>query len=107
MDANINYFPPHSRPGYNPEKPDQKINKHNKVRSRPRPAPRKGSARAKKRMGREAIKAGMAATLTLSMLTGLKIVKPMKLHGPVSWAFVGLTLAHTLIYEIPNKKVTR
>ncbi|MEG3640723.1 hypothetical protein [Magnetococcus sp. PR-3] len=61
----------------------------------------------RRRVGREAIKAGMAASLAVSMLTGMRMMKPMKLHGPASWVFVGLTLAHTLIYEIPNSRVKR
>ncbi|WP_041641371.1 hypothetical protein [Magnetococcus marinus] len=99
MDANVNYFAPATRPAQALKQPAVAA-----PRPRNRPAARQTPTRTKRRMGREAIKAGMAATLTLSMLTGLRIIKPMSLHGPVSWAFVGLTLAHTLIYEIPNKK---
>ncbi|MBF0187917.1 MAG: hypothetical protein HQL50_08315 [Magnetococcales bacterium] len=75
-------------------------------KGRGRPKARRSPAAARRRLGREAVKAGMAATLSLSMLTGLKVVKPMKLHGPVSWAFVGLTVAHMLIYELPKKRAS-
>ncbi|MEO5343327.1 MAG: hypothetical protein H7842_08320 [Gammaproteobacteria bacterium SHHR-1] len=58
---------------------------------------------SKRRVGKEAVKAGMATSLGVAMLTGLKILKPMSLHGPASWIFVGLTLVHTLVYELPNR----
>ncbi|GAB6053012.1 hypothetical protein JCM17960_18320 [Magnetospira thiophila] len=68
-----------------------------------RPTPK----RSMRRVGKEAVKAGMAASLAVTMLTGLKIIRPMKWHGPASWLFVGLTLAHTLVYEIPNKRASK
>ncbi len=104
MDSNVDCFIPKSDPATADVFTEQKNGVVTRSANRSRPAPRKRSTRTKRRMGREAIKAGMAATLTMSMLTGMRVIKPMKLHGPFSWAFVGLTLAHTLIYEIPNKK---
>ncbi|CCQ72709.1 hypothetical protein [Magnetospira sp. QH-2] len=82
------------------------VSPHNRP-PRSRPKARATPKRSVRRVGKEAVKAGMAASLAVTMLTGLKIVKPMKLHGPASWLFVGLTLAHTLVYEIPNKRATK
>jgi hypothetical protein len=82
----------------------------NPVPSAKRTRPERSAAAAakrpvasKRRVGKEAVKAGMATSLGVAMLTGLKILKPMSLHGPASWIFVGLTLVHTLVYELPNK----
>ncbi|OSM08656.1 hypothetical protein [Magnetofaba australis] len=71
-----------------------------KARLNPRRKPR--AANSKRRLGKEAVKAGMSITLALSMLTGLRVVKPFSLHAPVSWLFVAFVLVHTLVYEIPN-----
>jgi hypothetical protein len=57
-----------------------------------------------RRKGREVVKAGMAGSLAVTMLTGLKILRPMRIHPVASWIFVGLTLAHMLLYEAPSKK---
>ncbi|MEO5367702.1 MAG: hypothetical protein H7831_15360 [Magnetococcus sp. WYHC-3] len=46
----------------------------------------------------------MAASLAVSMLTGLRLMKPFSLHPVASWVFVGLTLVHTLVYELPNNR---
>ncbi|MEO5377641.1 MAG: hypothetical protein H7832_07670 [Magnetococcus sp. DMHC-6] len=65
----------------------------------------RGSVGVKNRkVGREAVKAGMAASLAVSLLTGLKLLRPMAMHPVASWLFLGLTVAHTLIYEMPVRK---
>jgi hypothetical protein len=57
-----------------------------------------------RRKGREVVKSGMAASLAVTMLTGLKILRPMRIHPVASWIFVGLTVVHMLIYDPPSKK---
>jgi hypothetical protein len=57
-----------------------------------------------RRKGREVVKSGMAASLAVSMMTGMKILRPMSLHPVASWVFVGLTVVHMLMYETPAKK---
>ncbi|MBF0381854.1 MAG: hypothetical protein HQL69_12600 [Magnetococcales bacterium] len=72
----------------------------------PRQVSRKKTQQRSKirRKGREVVKAGMAGSLAVTMLTGLKILRPMRIHPVASWLFVGLTLAHMLLYEAPSKK---
>ena len=65
-------------------------------------APQKPSRN--RRRGREVVKSGMAASLAVSVLTGLKIIRPMRFHPIASWAFVGLTLLHMLMYDSSSKK---
>ncbi|MBF0357289.1 MAG: hypothetical protein HQL70_01705 [Magnetococcales bacterium] len=57
-----------------------------------------------RRRGREVVKAGMASSLAVSMLTGLKILRPMRIHPIAAWAFVGMTIIHMIMYEKPSKK---
>jgi hypothetical protein len=57
-----------------------------------------------RRRGREVVKAGMASSLAVSMLTGLKILRPMRLHPVAAWAFVGFTIVHMIMYDKPSKK---
>lgn len=57
-----------------------------------------------KKKGRELVKAGMAASLGVSILTGMKILRPMKMHTSASWIFLGLSVVHTLMYDPANKK---
>nr|CRH04307.1 Conserved protein of unknown function [Candidatus Magnetococcus massalia] len=105
MDARVDFFKPHTEP-LPVEKVEVKTVKRKARHSLPKGKRRSVSGK-RRRVGREAIKAGMAASLAVSMLTGMRVIKPMSLHGPASWVFVGLTLAHTLIYEIPNSKSKR
>jgi hypothetical protein len=70
------------------------------------PAARKAAQRRSKKRskGREVVKSGMAASLAVTMMTGLKILRPMRIHPIASWVFVGLTLVHMIMYESPSKK---
>ncbi|MBF0453942.1 MAG: hypothetical protein HQL72_03875 [Magnetococcales bacterium] len=58
----------------------------------------------RRRKGREVVKSGMAASLAVTMMTGLKILRPMRIHPIAAWVFVGLTLVHMLVYDPPSKK---
>lgn len=51
------------------------------------------------RVGREVVKSGMAASLAVVFLTGLKIVRPMSLHPVASWVFLGLSVIHMVAYD--------
>ena len=68
--------------------------------------PRSGSRGRRK--GKEVVKAGMAASLAVTLLTGLKWLRPMSMHPVAAWAFLGLTVVHMLMYEKPSngKKVS-
>ena len=63
-----------------------------------------GNRPKNRRAGQEVIKSGMAGSLAVSMLTGLKILRPMSIHPVASWIFLGLTIVHTLMYSLPKKK---
>ncbi len=45
---------------------------------------------------REVLKMGMTSSLTVAILTGIKVMKPMRLHPVAGWIFLGFTLAHLL-----------
>ncbi len=50
-------------------------------------------------MGKEVMKAGMAASLATTFLTGYRILRPMKFHPIAASAFLGFALAHILMSE--------
>ncbi len=58
----------------------------------------------KRNVGREVVKSGMAASLAVTMMTGLRVLRPMSIHPVASWVFVGLTVVHMLMYDTPGKK---
>lgn len=69
------------------------------VTKRASPSPRKRRIR----VGREVVKSGMAASLAVSMLSGLRIIRPMSIHPVASWIFVGLTVIHMIAYDKMGK----
>ncbi len=79
------------------EQPVQKGHPVKKRVSKPRQVSQK--RRKIRRRGREVVKVGMGASLTVSMLTGLRILRPMSMHPVASWIFVGLTVLHMLAYD--------
>ncbi|MBF0359167.1 MAG: hypothetical protein HQL70_11225 [Magnetococcales bacterium] len=50
-------------------------------------------------IGKEVMKAGMAASLATTFLTGYRILRPMKFHPIAASAFLGFALAHILMSE--------
>ncbi len=79
------------------KRPDRNLQAIKKQANQARQAAKK--QRKVRRRGREVVKAGMGASLTVSMLTGLRILRPMSMHPVASWIFVGLTLVHMLAYD--------
>jgi hypothetical protein len=76
-----------------------------KIKQSPSISRKKTQQRSKnRRKGREVVKAGMAGSLAVTMLTGMKVLRPMSIHPIASWLFVGLTLAHMVLYDPPSKK---
>lgn len=51
------------------------------------------------RIGREVVKSGMAASLAVTMLTGMKLLRPMSLHPVASWVFIGFSIIHMVAYD--------
>ncbi len=49
--------------------------------------------------GKEVMKAGMAASLATTFLTGFRILRPMKFHPIAASIFLGFALAHILMNE--------
>ncbi|MBF0588381.1 MAG: hypothetical protein HQL53_04570 [Magnetococcales bacterium] len=62
------------------------------------PAARKKMQRRRKirLREREVLKAGMTSSLTVAILTGIKVIKPMRLHPVAGWFFLGFTIAHLI-----------
>ena len=58
-------------------------------------------------LGREVVKSAMAASLAVTMLTGLKVLRPMSMHPVASWVFLGLTVLHMLTYEKPIQRSSK
>lgn len=77
------------------------------LRQSARPGARPGARRPKKkshvRVGREVVKTGMAASLSVALLTGLKVLRPMSVHPMASWIFLGLTVLHMVAYDKPGR----
>lgn len=61
--------------------------------------PVRSTKKGRVRVGREVVKSGMAASMAVTILTGLKILRPMSLHPVASWIFLGLTLVHMVAYD--------
>ncbi|MBF0188672.1 MAG: hypothetical protein HQL50_12180 [Magnetococcales bacterium] len=70
-----------------------------------RKARQKAQVRSKKRLrDRELIKAGMTSSLTVAILTGIKVLKPMRLHPVAAWIFLGITVAHMVTNSKPSSR---
>lgn len=61
-------------------------------------------SRTTRKRGREVVKAGMASSMAVTMLTGMKILRPMRFHPIAAVVFVGLAITHMLMYDSPSKK---
>ncbi len=59
------------------------------------------------RMGREVVKSGMAASMAVTLLTGLKVLRPMSMHPVAGWVFLGLSIVHMVMYEKPSRSGRR
>ncbi|MBF0371430.1 MAG: hypothetical protein HQL52_18475 [Magnetococcales bacterium] len=109
MDARLDYFKPtvENTPEQMPVVAPTPISPIPAPALARKKAPPARKPAVKRRVGKEVVKSGMAASLAVTMLTGMKIMRPMSLHPVASWIFVGLTVAHTLLYEIPNKRANK
>lgn len=65
---------------------------------------RRTNRRRRSPIGREVTKVGMAATLTTTILTGFRILRPMRLHPIAGGLFVAFALAHLLLNDKPPRR---
>ncbi len=59
-----------------------------------------------KRQRRNLVNSGLKITLVAAALTGLRILRPMKLHPVAGYSFLAFTLAHLLVNTDRSRRRT-